>query len=98
MIQLLIGLFALLLFLVSWFLIKKANHAFILFPEKLSTEQRKKMNVFFQTNGIIYFVTGIVFIISIFINQKNLYAVLLLLISLHSAFFSFQLSKFLKGK
>lgn len=96
MIKGLIITFGILLLVVSWFLTKKANDAFLLFPEKFTDAQKQQLNQFFTINGIIFAAFALSSVITLIVDQKIVYLVFIVSVSLYSAYFSNSLSKRLK--
>ena len=93
MIKIVIGIFGIVLLLAGWFISNKGKEAFIFRPESYSTKEMKQLEHFFQKHGKIYIFFGVLSFMSMIANNKIVYAVFLIFISLYTAIFSLQLSK-----
>lgn len=89
MIQAMMFLFSLLLGLLTWFLLTKSSEIALVFDKK-SVEKTLRFN------GKIYFSFTILSFFSVLLNSQLIYAVILTIISIYTAFFSIRLASSLK--
>lgn len=96
MIELLIALFAVLLLSVGFFIRLKGSTAFVLNRESISAEQASRNQRLFQRSGLFYILLGVLCLVSLFFKTPFLYALLLVLATVFTAFFSIRLAAVLK--
>ncbi|MGB7473399.1 hypothetical protein [Trichococcus sp.] len=96
MIELLIALFAVLLLSVGFFIKLKGSTVFVLNRESISSDQASRNQRLFQRSGLFYILLGLLCFVAIFLRTPFLYALLLVLATVFTAFFSLRLAAVLK--
>lgn len=94
MIKALMGLFALLLGIISWFFFKKASDAFNVM---LQGKQNHSLNRFCKLNGWVYLIFALFSFVGIFWDATFVTAIILVIVSLYTAGITWQLAAILKN-
>lgn len=93
MIKIMVIFFVLLLGIVSWFFSFKATEAFsVLVPP----QEKIKLQRFCTRNGRIFFIFALLMIFSLFFEDPLFMAISLVIVSLYTAGFAWQLAALLK--
>ncbi|MGP6138824.1 MULTISPECIES: hypothetical protein [unclassified Jeotgalibaca] len=94
MIKILMGLFALLLGIVSWFFFNKASEAFSVL---LQNKPKHRLNGFCRLNGWVYLVFALFSVSGIVWDTMPFIAIILVVVSVYTASVAWRLAAFLKN-
>ena len=89
MIKFMMILFSLLLAILAWFLLTKSSDLSLLFNNKNTVS-------FFNSNGRVYAILSSLSISSLSFDNNLVFALVLVLVSIYTAFFSMRLASLLK--